>query len=207
MSQNMRRMIPALIALILGSLLFVDYYVDIPIINIPAAIINSWVSIMAGGAMLVGGLSVITRYGKSIGKKEGTWYPLVVLISMIIMMITGLPGFEEQYALMIDMIRDPLELAAYGMVVFFITSAAFRAFRMRSIDTVFMVIAAFFAFLHDAPMSAAINPLLMYLPGTLINDTVVLAVRRATELSAYMGLFLLWLRTTIGLEHRGLGIE
>lgn len=209
MSQELRRTLPTAIAMILGVWFALDYFIDFgPGISQISGFLSTFVSILAAGAMIVGGLSVIFRYLSLVSKGENSWYAIIVIISCLVMFGSGIPipSLEPAYQWMNTHVRDPVNLAAYAMVFFFITSAAFRSFRIRSLDTALMVIAAFLVFIMNAPMSGAIHPLLP-VPGEWLSNVPLFAVRRATTISTYMGIFLLWLRATLGMEKRTLGVE
>jgi hypothetical protein len=205
---DMRRSIPILLATVIGIWMFVDFYLALPpSLAIIGSTLKGWIGTLVAGGFIVGGVSLTVQYGKVITNREPqTWYALIVLGAMIVTIISGMPGLESSYDWINNNIRDPLELASYAMVLFFITSAAFRSFRARSIDTTLMVVAAFFVFLLNAPASAAISPWLE-IPGQWIYDVIVIGVRRATTISTYLGIFYLWLRTTVGFEKRSLGVE
>jgi hypothetical protein len=196
--------------MVIGVWFAVEYFFDVgPALSGVTGFISSWTGMLAAGAMIVGGISVMMRYGTMVSKGEGTsYYNIVVLITAVIMFVAGIPipALEPAYQWMNTVVRDPVNLAAYAMVFFFITSAAFRSFRIRSLDTALMVVAAFFAFLMNAPMVEAIAPILN-VPGQWLANVPLFAVRRATTISSYMGIFLLWLRATLGMEKRSLGVE
>jgi hypothetical protein len=196
--------------MILGVWFAVEYFFDFgPALGGITGFVSSWTGILAAGAMIAGGLSVLLRYGSLVSKGEGpTWYAIIVIISCLLMFGSGIPvpALEPAYQWMNTVVRDPVNLAAYAMVFFFITSAAFRSFKIRSLDTALMVVAAFFAFILNAPMAGVIHPWLP-VPGQWLADVPLFAVRRATTISSYMGIFLLWLRATLGMEKRSLGVE
>ncbi len=210
MSSDLRRTLPTAIAMVIGVWFAVEYFFDFgPALSGVTGFVSSWTGILAAGAMLVGGISVLLRYGSLVSKGEGSsWYAIIVIISTLIMFVSGIPipALEPAYQWMNTVVRDPVNLAAYAMVFFFITSAAFRSFKIRSLDTALMVIAAFFAFIMNAPMASAISPMLVA-PGEWLASVPLFAVRRATTISSYMGIFLLWLRATLGMEKRSLGVE
>jgi hypothetical protein len=188
--------------------MFVDFYIALPAgLAVIGTYLKSWMGTLVAGGFIVGGVSLTVQYGKVITNREPqTWYALIVLGAMVVSIISGLPGMDVSYDWLNTWVREPLELSTYAMVLFFITSAAFRSFRARSIDTTLMVIAAFFVFLLNAPSSAAFSPWLE-IPGQWLYDVIVVSVRRATTISTYLGIFYLWLRTTFQMEKRSLGVE
>ena len=208
MSNELRRTLPLVIATVVGVFMFVNFFFDLPpgIASI-ADYFNQWNGVLVAGGLVVGGIAFIIQYTKIIREKtQESWYVYLVLLTFAIQFVSGIPGFEFAYDFMNSWVRDPLELAAYAMVLMFITTAAFRSFKARSIDTGLMVVCAFFVFLTNAPMVKALWPWLAF-PGDWISDVIVSSVRRATTISAYLGIFYLWLRTVLWMEKRSLGVE
>lgn len=208
MSSELRRTLPLVLATVLGVYIFIDYFITLPgaLSNI-ADYFKSWNSVVTAAGLIVGGVAFLIQYSKIIREKsEERWYVIIILVSFIVQFVAGVPGFEWLFEWVNGQIRDPLELAAYAMVLMFITTAAFRSFRARTIDTGLMVICAFFVFLLNAPMIPAAFPALA-VPGDWIFNNIVLGVRRATTISAYLGIFFLWLRTVLWMEKRSLGVE
>jgi hypothetical protein len=208
MSSELRRTLPLVLATVLGVYIFIDYFITLPgaLSNI-ADYFKSWNSVVTAAGLIVGGVAFLIQYSKIIREKsEERWYVIIILVSFIVQFVAGVPGFEWLFEWVNGQVRDPLELAAYAMVLMFITTAAFRSFRARTIDTGLMVICAFFVFLLNAPMIPAAFPALA-VPGDWIFNNIVLGVRRATTISAYLGIFFLWLRTVLWMEKRSLGVE
>ena len=208
MSSQARRTIPLVMATVIGVYMFANFFLDLPpsIAGI-AGYLNQWNGVLVAGGLVVGGVAFLIQYLKTLREKsQESWYIYVVLATFAIQFVSGLPGFTWAYDWMNSFIRDPLELAAYAMVLMFITTAAFRSFKARSMETGLMVICAFLVFLNGAPMVVALWPWLAA-PGIWINDVIVTGVRRATTMSAELGIFYLWLRTVLWMEKRSLGVE
>jgi hypothetical protein len=208
MSSQLRRTLPLIIATVVGLFMFANYFLDLPVgISSIADYFNQWNGVLVAGGLVVGGVAFLIQYTKILkDKSESTWYVYVILATFAIQFIAGIPGFEWAWDWLNANIRDPLELAAYAMVLMFITTAAFRSFKARSIDTSLMVICAFFVFVAGAPMVKAVFPM-GAAPGVWISDIIVAGVRRATTISAYLGIFYLWVRTVLWMEKRSLGVE
>lgn len=208
MSSEIRRTLPLVLATVLGVYIFIDYFITLPgALASIADYFKSWNSVVTAAGLLVGGIAFLIQYSQIIKEKsEERWYVIIILVSFAIQFVAGVPGFEWLFEWVNGQVRDPLELAAYAMVLMFITTAAFRSFRARTIDTGLMVICAFFVFLLNAPMIPAAFPALA-VPGDWIFNNIVLGVRRATTISAYLGIFFLWLRTVLWMEKRSLGVE
>ncbi|GAH29498.1 unnamed protein product, partial [marine sediment metagenome] len=143
MSEKLRSIeIPIIITAICTLLQVIPYYLDIQFLDQASAIERDWMLLIINMAVFVGVISIGQVHGKKIMRKAENWeYSVVLMVAMIIMALTGLPlesiglGLDNPvYNFLFIHVMTPLGSTMYSILAFFITSAAYRAFRARNIE-------------------------------------------------------------------------
>jgi len=92
----------------------------------------------------------------------------------------------------------------YGMIAFFIASAAYRAFRVRTREATLMLVAAVLVMIGKAPVGDALvagwDPLAEWILNVINTGGM-----KGILLGAYLGAFATALRVLLGLERAHLG--
>ncbi|MHB1459132.1 MAG: hypothetical protein ACYC0V_19670 [Armatimonadota bacterium] len=122
-------------------------------------------------ALGLGVINLVQFHGKNILKRKPNWtFSIAFFISFFALMIGG---FLKDY-LPSDSTKNLFDMLFQGTIVslgatmfstvgFFIISAAYRAFRIRSAEATLMLIAAFIVMLGQVPVGAAITN---FIPST-----------------------------------------
>ena len=151
----LKRQLPVMIAFLAGLLLWTQYYVPSSFSQqVQETFTASWAIIIAGGALVLGILSAIHYHGTKIKlRKPGYGYSIIALATFAFYAFVGmypkpLPGFSAG-AIAPDSFFDwiflhvfvSLDATMFSLLAFFIASAAFRAFRARSLEATALLIA------------------------------------------------------------------
>jgi hypothetical protein len=94
----------------------------------------------------------------------------------------------------------------FALLAFFIASAAFRAFRMRNVESGLLLGAAILVMLGLVPIGRAISPMFPQIQEWIV-DVPNNAGRRAIMMGAALGAIATGLRVILGLERSHLGSE
>jgi hypothetical protein len=208
MSNVLRRIeIPIFLTIIATLLQVIPYYINIPIINDTANTVNLWVLLVVAWATFIGPLSLMQVHGKAVQKRGKGWYfSVVVLAATIIMSIAGLPIAEvglgttnAVYQWLFTYGQTPLSGTMYGIIAFFITSAAYRAFRAKNIEATLVLVAGLAMVMYNAPVFTASWPGFRII-GQWIYDVPNMATNRAVTIGAALGAIALAVRTLMGIE-------
>lgn len=116
-------------------------------------------------ALGLGVINLVRFHGKTLAKLKPNWaYSLGFIIAFVVMMAVGflkdyLPS--DRTTNLFDMVFKgtivPLGATMFSIIGFYIISAAYRAFRIRSAEATLMLIAAFIVMLGQVPVGAAIT--------------------------------------------------
>jgi hypothetical protein len=218
MSDVLKRIeIPIALTIIACLLQVIPYYLDIQILEDTAAVASNAVLIIVAAATLIGVISIIQVHGKRIQRQSEGWYYSVLVVGFsVIMILTGLPfpevglGVDNSiYNWLFVNVQTPLGGTMYSILAFFITSAAFRAFRARNLESSLVLVAGTVMVMSNSPVIANYVPALKTL-GLWIREVPNMATFRGVMIGAALGSIALAVRTLMGIERgylRGGGEE
>ncbi len=124
-------------------------------INGIAYLLVSWAAIIAAFALFLGFFNVVTVHVHKIqAQKPEAIYSAVLLVALLITVIVGvLSGPDSTGSRFIfSYILQPLEATFFALLALFLASAAFRAFRIRNLETFFLVLFAVIVLLGQVPL-------------------------------------------------------
>jgi len=208
MSQLVRRQIPIAIMVILGIVLFVDFFFKVPETYVAITDeIKSFNIVVAGFALGLGVFNILEIHGKHISKRtpEQWYYSVWLIIVMAAFIITGL-GFgiqAESFKFLYQNFFMPLDMTIYSLIGWLVIYAIYIAFRARTVETLFMIVIFFFALMGNAPVGAAIwtgFPDIRVWMETVPNS----AATRGYYLAQSIGAIAMGLRTLVGKTRAGL---
>ena len=209
--------IPLLITAFCTLLQVIPYYFNIPVIDSASATMREWMLLVVNMAVFVGVISLGQVHGKRIQKRSENWpYSVVLIAFMVFMAIVGFPlesiglGFKNaQYLFMFNNILNPLGGTMYSILAFFITSAAYRAFRARNWEAAFVLVSGTIVVMSNAPLFTSSLPFLITWKDWIF-DVPNTATGRGVMIGAALGAMALAVRTLMGIERgylRGGGEE
>lgn len=211
----MNRFVPWLITLVAGVAMIADYFVPHRVFAAITAEIKQWGLIVVAFTYVLGVANVLRIQGKKISRREQDWpYGLILVLSLLVMAGLGIfhdhQGEKSPFIWIYNAMYDPLGATMFSLLAFFITSAAYRAFRARSTQAILLLSAAILVMLGQVPVGAAIwgpDSFLGGFPGVKdwIMDVPNLAGKRAILMGAALGAVSTGLRVILGLERAHLG--
>lgn len=218
MSNVLKRIeIPIALTIIATLLQVIPYYFDLAPVQTVANQVQTMVLIIVACATFVGVISILQVHGKRIQRQsEGWYYSGIVVIGTVIMALTGLPlqefGLGTNNAIFNYIFTNamtPLGGTMYSIIAFFITSAAFRAFRAKNVESSIVLVAGTLMVMSNAPLFVnAFGPFADI--GLWIRNVPNMATMRSVTIGAALGAIALAVRTLMGIERgylRGGGEE
>ena len=204
-------------------------------------VVSSFVQIIAAFLLGLGIFSLLRIHLMNIARQKKDWvFSVILLVSMLSMIIFGYWDFmirqgekavdfdDPQFWRMPNMVRDflfdgllqQMDAAMFSIIAFFILSAAYRAFRIRSVEATVMMASALILMLNlmgglsfawgtvidNAVNGGAPHFLLNFklteIAGWLRNNMQVPAIR-AIEFGVGIGALAMGLRIWLGIEKGG----
>ena len=144
-------------------------------------------------------------------------FKVVLVVSLLATLVIGAvegpgfltPGMRSKW--IYDYLYSPMGATMFSLLAFFIASAAFRAFRIRTAEAAFLAIAALIVMLGRVPIG---NLATQWVPiewlrlGPMqewIMDVPQNAAKRAILIGAALGVMATGLRVILGIERSYLG--
>jgi hypothetical protein len=160
-----------------------------------------WAAIVIAFALLLGVVNVVSVHLRQIqAKKPYSIYSIVLLVSLVVTLIFGLGGPTSSGSQFIfDYVLQPLESTLFALLAIFIATAAFRAFRVRDLETFFFVLFAVIVLLGQVPVGLFLWSELPVIKDWIL-DVPTLAGARGILLGVALGTIATGLRVLIGAD-------
>jgi hypothetical protein len=207
--------IPWLLSFVAGAVMIADYFIPHRRFASLVQELQQWGLIVVAFTQVLGIANVLQLHSRKIARRATDWRYSVVLVGCLVgMAALGMfPSYDDPHSpfqWLYDTTYDPLAATMFALLAFFITSAAYRAFRARSTEAVLLLGAAILVMLGQVPVGAAIwgeKSFLGGFPGVKdwIMDVPNLAGKRAILMGAALGAISTGLRVILGLERAHLG--
>jgi len=209
----MRREIPLVIVFLFGLFMIVQFFIPHRSFAFLYQEFNNWTIIIGIFTMVIGVGSLITvHYSKIRFKKPGWGYSIVTIVSLCGMSLIGLIGGTEN-ELFLNLYRyglSPVTSTMFSLLAYFIASAAYRAFRARTVVATLLLISAVVVMLGRVPIGQIITA---WLPEWLqlqniadfLLQTPNVAAKRAIYIGVGLGVAAVSLKIILGIERTWLG--
>jgi hypothetical protein len=206
----MKRQIPLYIVLTLGAAFIVQYF-------IPSRLSRGfydqsirWDIIIGIPALAIAIDSLVRHHVARIRQRKPDWqYSYVYLGAALLMAAAGLIGGIQQGTLFMNLFtyaQAPMQGTVFALLAFYMTSAAYRAFRARSAEATLLLLSAFVLMLGLIPVGAmiwkgipAVSEWMMQVPN--------MASKRAIAFGVGLGMAATSLKIILGIERNWLGGE
>ena len=219
----MKRELPLFITASIGLFMILSFFVPHHFVSVPADFLQASAVIVVAFGYVLGGANVLRVNLDGISKRESGWgYKLVLVVSLLGTLVIGAidgirngGNFQNEGTTskwIYDNLYSPMSATMFSLLAFFIASAAFRAFRIRTWEAGLLAIAALIVMLGRVPIGDAATS---WLPeplrlGTLqqwIMDYPQNAAKRAILIGAALGVMATGLRVILGIERSYLSGE
>ena len=223
----LKREIPLLLTAVIGALMVLGFFVPHPWVSVPADFLQQSAVIVVAFGYVLGGANVLRVNLESISRGgPDRFYKVVLVAGMLVTMAVGffVDGRRFQAAgtssiWIYNNLFAPMNATMYALLAFFIASAAFRAFRIRTFEASLLAIAALAVMLGRVPLGdVLVRPLtdhgwapswLREAPLGAIQQWIMEvpqnAAKRAILIGAAMGVMATGLRVILGIERTYLG--
>jgi hypothetical protein len=204
----MRGPIPVAVAFVSGLFMVISFFSPHPEIERISGDFLNWVSIVTGFTILLGVVSIVRTNATKVRRQSSGWPYSVILLVFLAAMVGGsvFQGNEagSVYYWLFNNLQAPMMTTMFSMLAFFIASAAYRAFRARTVQSTLLLGTAVLVMLGRIPIGQAIYKDLpdianwiMAVPNT--------AVQRGIIIGAALGAAATALRIMLGLERTYMG--
>lgn len=208
MSTTIKRTIPLMIVSVMASVLVIDYFIAIPVLDSLGSNLKDWGTLTAAFALFLGIANISRTHILRITRRSSKWWlslwTILVMVSFFILGLINLraPAYVQWYTI----IQSGIGTTTNALLAFYISSAAYRALRIKTSESAILVIAAVLAMMFNAPVGGAIHPMLPEV-GKWVLDVPNAAAFRGVILGIATGVIALGVRMILQIEKSYLGIR
>lgn len=207
----MRHEIPLKITLFFGLFMILQYFVPHWRINEMAGTFQQWAVIVLVFAYVLGIANLIRINLDVVSKKGRDWqYKVITIVALFATLLIGLiggitPGTFFNDRLYLSM-YVPMSSTMYATLAFFIASAAFRAFRVRTWQAGLLAVTAVIVMLGRVPVGRMVWS---DMPGLVdwVMEVPNMVAQRGILIGAALGAVATGLKMVFGIERSYLGRE
>ena len=217
----MKLRLPLILCFIFGIVMIVQFFIPHPPFTSMYDKLLNWVMIIGIPALIIGLSSLIQLHYTRIARKTPNMpYSIVTFISMAFMAIVGLfigVGEGTIFEWMFKNIQVPMQATMFSLLAFFIASAAYRAFRARTLEATLMLVTAVVVMLARVPIGSFLWQSIM--PDSILQwkdnlpDDVAswilnvpsMAARRGIILGISLGAIATSIKIILGIERSYMG--
>jgi len=235
-SPGLRSRIPIWVAVFAGLIPILAMYIPKGFLSGQTGMsqrMDDWLIILAGFALLLGIVNVLQNNFRKVARRDSGWFFSVVLL--IGLFVTGGAGIygavtkigigfnpdgsPTPFKYLTDWFFQPLQSTIFALLAFFMSSAAFRAFRARNVEATILLIAAGLVMVGRVPIiellavpfpslhaSAASASQAMGKLTEWIMDVPNGAAQSGIIIGAALGAASMALRVILGIERGYLGL-
>lgn len=208
------RVLATVVAIVVGLFVLADLFTSIwtgeatdggglrQAINGIGYFLVSWAAIITAFALFLGFANIVSVHWNRIRtQKPGTIYSVVLLLSLFGTLGLGLGGgpLSTNSQFIFDFILQPLEATLFALLALFMISAAFRAFRVRNLESFFFVLFALIVLLGQVPVSIYLWPEFPVIKDWILS-VPTLAGARGILLGVALGVIATGLRVLTGAD-------
>jgi len=212
-----KRELPLLVTAVIGLFMLLSFFVPHHVVSVPADYLQQCAVIVVAFGYVLGGANALTVNLSAIARRQPDWpYKLVLVATLLFTVLIGLKeGRHWQDSQSISMflynqVYSPMQGTMFALLAFFIASAAFRAFRVRTLEAGLLAAAALIVMLGRVPIG---DQMTAWLPESLrlgaVQDWIMNvpqnAAKRAVLMGAALGVMATGLRVILGIERSYLG--
>jgi hypothetical protein len=184
---------------ILGTWMILEYFIQplAPLIPLTDTI-RTYTTILASASWGLGIAVLTLHHLRNIYRKSESpfWgYSVLYVISFVAMTLAGLFGGTtgERFLWAYDNIFSPAGMALYSTTAFFITTAGFRVFRFRNLDSTILLVSGSIVLMSVLPIFTGTIPFIGPL-GQWIMNVPGVAGYRAFTIGVALGIIGLGIR-------------
>jgi hypothetical protein len=204
----MKNEIPVIIAFVAGMLMVVSLFVPHPYVAQSASIARHWAIIITAFAYVLGVANLVRISLHTVKKRSTDWqYKAALVVALAAMAGLGIGKgiqsggyFDWAYLNM----YVPMQATMFSLLAFYIASAAYRAFRARSVEATLLLVTAAIVMLGRVPAGEQIWSRLPDFTEWIM-EVPNMAAKRGIMIGAALGAISTGLKMILGLERSYLG--
>lgn len=195
--------IAAIVAFVAGLFMAAQYFFKTDFTNVIYRSILDYYQIIFAVTMLIGGISLLKHHTTRVtSRREGMVYSLITIAGVLFMIVTAAifgTGVDSPYQWAFNNLQAPMQATMFSLLAFFVASAAYRGFRIRSKPALVLTLTAVIVLVGKSAFGDAISDQLPELAGWVFNHPSS-AAKRGMLIGVGLGSVATALRVILGVE-------
>jgi hypothetical protein len=212
--KRLYRLILTVITLSTGVIVLLSFVIQSETLRLLRSVFVEWTIIVVAFALLLGILNVLRVHGQRIQRGQGVVFSLILILAFLTVFVPGIlsPGsvpsrfsglagptgsiasFAYQY------VQRPLQATFFSLMAFFVLTAAWRAFRIRSAASFIMLVAAVVVLLGSIKLNIGVDWRLFTEARNWVMNVPAMAGARGILLGIVLGTLVAGLRLLLGID-------
>ena len=200
------RTLPMILVFVMGVIGASLYFIPHPSAQSLENTLSQWSIAIGSFAIFLAITSLIRRYINNIKRGKEVVYNLVALISLFGMALLGLiggTGPNSVFQKIFINVQVPLDATMFSLLGFYVTSAAYRAFRARNVEATLLLITAILVILGISTIGDT-QTWLRDLQEWIMN-VPNLAQKRGITIGVGLGMIATSVKIILGIERNWMG--
>lgn len=203
----MRLRLPLFLVSGFGAALLVQYFVPLPAAQGLYTRTLEWMQVIFAAGLILGGAGFVRSHlRRAATSRDERPYSLLALGALCVMLVAGAIdiGRGSAFLWLFDTMQAPMQQTVFSLLAFFVASAAFRGFRLRSFESGLLLAVALVVMIGRIPVGELISPQLPRAAAWLV-DVPAVAAKRGILIGVGLGSVAVALRVMLGIERAWLG--
>lgn len=205
---NLGYRLPFAVMFLLGIFFCGQYFIPHNAVQRPMEIMRQWTQPLSAFILFVAAASLLYNHLRRIKRRERRWgYSAVTVLSAAAMIVAGMVDGVQEGSLFqtwFYYLLSPIEATMFSLLAFFVASAAFRAFRARTVGATLLLGSAFVVMLGLMPVAEDLFPPLADISAFLLKYPNT-AAKRAILIGVALGAISVAIKTILGIDRTVLG--
>jgi len=210
----MKRSGPVVLGFLVGMLMLIQYFTPHAWIKDRYNNVLDWKQVVFGTTLILGVISLFLHHWRKMRRHEEGWgYSLVTVAGLLAMIVAALVFTPERgpYRWMFDYVQAPMQSTMFALLAFYVASASYRAFRVRSVHAGLLLAAGVIVMLGRVPLGEMLGVRLgsHHLSLASISSWILeypnLAAKRGVMIGVGLGMTATALKIIVGIERTYLG--
>jgi len=190
-----------------GVALLLQYFIPLPAGQAFYSRTLEWMQVIFAAGLLLGGANFARLHLKRAAtRKDERPYSLLALAALVTMLVAGAVsiGRDSTFLWLFDNLQAPMQQTVFSLLAFFVATAAYRGFRLRSVESGLLLSVALIVMIGRIPVGELISPVLPQAASWLV-DVPAVAAKRGILIGVGLGSVAVSLRVILGVERAWLG--
>jgi hypothetical protein len=201
-----KRALPTAVAIAAGLAVLASMFTSLAPLELISTYLVDLTIIIAAFALLLGLINVLRVHGRRVRQgRSGRFFSLVLIAAMLLVLLLGLIPFPGQPSgpaqpavrWIFANIQAPIQASLSALLVFFVVTSAYRLLRVRSAESLVMLIAVVIVLVGQ--ISVGILPILPEIKDWILGVPAMAGVR-GILLGVALGVLLTSIRLLLGVE-------